>query len=86
METMQEVQQTTHDDYGLKATGILAALILKASSYFLWWQLKMYHVHYKKRIYPFKMPHLRLIKLASVFYRRQRTDEAFKHFFDEVVI
>ena len=90
METLYEVHQTTHDEYGFKAAGLLSALE-KFSTLF---GLKLSYLVFgasetlsntlqgKETIL---QEAISAVNLAKAFYRRQRTDEAFCLFFDDVV-
>lgn len=90
METMSEVNATTRDEYGLKAGGILAALE-KFSTLFglrLGFLLFATAEEVSKGLQAKDttlQQALASIDLASSFYRRQRTEEAFKQFFEVTV-
>ena len=90
METMSEVNETTRDEYGLKAGGILAALE-KFSTLF---GLRLAFLLFATAEEVSKglqakdttlQQALASINLASSFYRRQRTEQAFKQFFEVTV-
>ena len=85
MEAMAEINSTTHDEYGLKAGGILSALE-KFSTLF---GLKLGHILFATAEEVSKslqakdttlQQALSSVNLASAFYRRQRTDEEFNRF------
>ena len=87
---MAEFNSTTHDEYGLKAGGIVSALE-KFSTQF---GLKLGHILFGTAEEVSKslqakdttlQQALSSINLASAFYRRQRSDEEFKRFYDDVV-
>ena len=90
METMAEINSTTHNEHGLKASGILSALekfdtlfglklgyILFATAEEVSKSLQVKNITIQEA--------LSSVNLASVFYRRQRTDEAFNTFYDSEV-
>ena len=90
METMTEINNTTHDEYGLKAAGILASLE-KFSTLF---GLKLGYILFAAAEQVSKslqakdttlQEALSSVNLAASFYRRQRTVEAFDRFYDDVV-
>ena len=90
METMEEVNLTTHDEYGLKAGGILATLE-KFESLF---GLKLGHLLFNaaestSTVLQAKntsiQETLAYVNAAQSFYKRQRQDEAFNRFFENVV-
>ena len=90
IETMDEVNQTTHDDNGLKARGVLLALE-KFDTYF--W-LKFGHLIFgvsEEVSKQLQSKHksiqegLQAVDLASAFYKRQRTDSSFSVFYEQVV-
>ena len=85
METLDEVHQTTHDEYGYKAAGLLSALE-KFSTLF---GLKLSHLAYgASETLSITLQGkdttlqeaLSAVNLTKVFYKRQRTDEAFQPF------
>ena len=87
---MSEVNETTRDEYGLKAGGILAALE-KFSTLF---GLRLAFLLFSTAEEVSKglqakdttlQQALASINLASSFYRRQRTEQAFKQFFEVTV-
>lgn len=84
--TLDELHQTTHDEYWLKAAGLLSAL-----ENFSLFGLKLGCLIFgasetlSKPLQGKDSTHqeaLAAINLAKIFYRRQRTDEAFHHFHD----
>lgn len=90
METMGEISATTRDDYRLKAGGILAALekflthfglrlgfLLFATAEEVSKSLQANDITLQQA--------LASINLASAFYRRQRTEQAFTKFFQDTV-
>ena len=90
MEVMGEIHDTTHDEYGLKAYGILTSLE-KFDTHF---GLKLAYLLFGASEEVSKslqaknatlQEGLASVKLASAFYKRQRTEEAFGIFFDDVV-
>jgi hypothetical protein len=90
METMAEINSTTHDEYGLKAAGILASLE-KFSTLF---GLKLGYILFLTAEQVSKniqgegvtvQEGLSSVNLAAAFYRRQRTEEVFDRFYDDVV-
>ena len=85
IEAMAEINSTTHDEYGLKAGGILSALE-KFSTLF---GLKLGRILFTTAEEVSKslqakdttlQQALSSVDLASAFYRRQRTDEEFNRF------
>ena len=89
MDTMAKINTTTHDVYGLKAGGILTALD-KFNTLF---GLKLGHILFAAAEQVSKtlqgkdttlQEALSAVNLASAFYWRQRTDEAFNRFYDRV--
>ena len=90
METMAEINSTTHDEYGLKAGGIVSALE-KFSTLF---GLKLGHILFGTAEEVSKSSQakdttlqqaLSSINWVSAFYKRQRSDEEFNRFYDNVV-
>ena len=90
METMAEINSTTHDEYGLKAGAILTALekfgtlfglklgrVLSAAAEEVSESLQAKDTTLQTA--------LSAVNLASAFYRRQRTHEAFNRIYDSVV-
>ena len=86
---MEEIHLTTHDEYGLKAYGILHSLE-KFETYF---GLKLAHLLFGASEQLSKtlqakdltlQEALSSVALASSFYKRQRTERAFDHFYDDV--
>ena len=91
METMQEVHQTTRDDYGLKAAGVLIALE-KCQTLF---GLKLGHLLFgaaEETLKLLQTKHLSIQEAVSAvsvtrsFYEQQRDDGAFDVFFDTVTV
>ena len=90
METMAEINHSTHDEYGLKAAGILASLE-KFSTLF---GLKLGYILFVTAEQVSKniqgkdvivQEALSSVNLAAAFYRRQRREEAFDCFYDDVI-
>jgi len=90
MEVMDEVHHTTHDEYGLKAHGILTSL----EKFDTLFGLKLAYLLFGAAEEMSKclqskdtslQEGLSAANLASAFYRRQRRDEAFNLFYDGVV-
>ena len=90
MDAMEDINLSTHDEYGLKAKGILTAME-KFDTLFV---LKLGHLLFGAAEEVSKclqgkdtslQEALSAVNLASGFYRRQRTDEAFGLFYDGVV-
>jgi len=90
METLDEVHQTTHDEYGSKAAGLLSALkrfltlfglklgyLLFGASETLSTSLRGKDTTLQEAVSS--------VNLVKAFYKRQRTDEAFSRFYDNVV-
>ena len=82
IETMEEVNQTTRDEYGLKAGGIIVALekfetfVGFELGYLLFGAAKQLSKTLQGRYTSFQEA-LSAVNLAKLFYRRQRTDDAF---------
>ena len=89
METMAEINSTTHDEYGLKAGGILRALEKFSTHFRLKLGYNLFGTEEVSRGLQAKdlsiQEAISSINLASAFYRRQRTDEAFDKFYDNSV-
>ena len=86
METLDEVHQTTRDEYGLKVASLLAALE-KFSTLF---GLKLgYLLFGASKSVQGKDTTLQeaflSINHTKAFYMRQRTDASFSHFYKDVV-
>ena len=90
METMAEINSTTHDEYGLKAGGILTAL----ETFWTLFGLQLGHVLFAAAEEVSKslqakdttlQEALSAVNLASAFYMRQRTHEAFNRIYNSVV-
>ena len=90
MDTLEEIHQTTHDEYRLKAAGILASLE-KFSTMF---GLKLGYLIFGASKTLSKslqgkdttlQEALSAVSLATAFYKGQRTDEAFCLFYGGVV-
>ena len=90
METLDEVHQTTRDEYGLKAAGLLSALE-KFSTLF---GLKLGYLLFGASETLSKLLQgkdttlqeaLLSVSLARAFYTRQRTDDSFTRFYKDVV-
>lgn len=91
METPDEVHQTTHNEYGLKAAGLLSALE-KFSTLF---GLKLGYLIFGASKTLSKslqgkdttvQEALSAVNLAKAFYRRQWVDEAFSHLFWRTIL
>ena len=93
METLQEVHQTTHDEYGLQAAGLLTGIsgLDKFSTLF---GLKLGYLIFGASETLSKslqgkdttlQEALAAVNLAKAFYKSQRTDEAFCRFYDQVL-
>ncbi|XP_078665396.1 zinc finger MYM-type protein 1-like [Branchiostoma floridae x Branchiostoma belcheri] len=89
MDTMQEVNQTTRDEYGLKAGGVLTALE-KFNTLFA---LRLSHRLFSAAEEVSKSLQRKDLSVQEAvtsvntlksFYRRQRTDESFDAFYDSV--
>ena len=82
METMAEVNSTTHDEYGLKAGGILSAKCNTLFGLKLGYNLFGTAAEVSKgllMISPFKKQYI-IYSFSSAYYKRHRTDETFdKH-------
>lgn len=90
METMEDIHRTTHDEYGLKAGGILAAL----EKFDTLFGLKLGHLLFSaseetSRVLQAKDTSLQEAKAAvsatQSFYKRQRKVEAFDKFYQATV-
>ena len=90
METMEEIHHTTHDEYGLKAGGILASL----EKFDTLFGLKLGYLVFGASESLSKslqgkntslQEALSAVNLCKSFYRRQRQDQAFNTFYDGVV-
>ena len=90
IETMEEINHTTHDEYGLKAGGILSLL----EKFDMLFGLKLGYLVFGASESLSKslqakdtslQEALAAVNSCKSFYRRQRTDEAFNHFYDDVV-
>ena len=90
MDAMQEIHGSTRDEYGLKANGILTAL----EKFCTLFGLKLGYLLFGAAENVSKclqakdisvQEALSAVNLASRFYRRQRTDESFNKFYDDVV-
>ena len=90
MDTMEEVNHTTHDEYGLRAKGILTTME-KFENLF---GLKLGYLLFSAAEEVSKclqakntslQEALSAVNLASGFFKRQRTDEAFNVFYDGVL-
>ena len=90
MDAMEEINHSTHDEYGLKAKGILTAMEkfdtpfgLKLG-YFLFGAAEEVSKCLQAKDTSLQEA-LSAVNLASDFYRRQRTDEAFDLFYKGIV-
>ena len=90
MKTLDEIQQTTRDEYGLKAAGLLSAL----EKFSILFGLKLGYVIFGASETLSKtlqgkdttdQEALSAVNLPISFYKRQRTNEAFCCFYDDVV-
>ena len=90
MDTLEEVSETTHDEYGSKAAGLLANL----EKFDIFWGLKLSYLLFgaAEEVSKFLQTEdisiqsaLSSVNMASAFYSRQRKPEAFKNFYNEVV-
>ena len=90
METLDEIHQTTRDEYGLKAAGLLSAL----EKFSILFGLKLGYVIFGasetisktlQRKDTTIQEALSAVNLPNSFYKRQRTNEAFCCFYDDVV-
>ena len=91
MDTMEEVRQTTHDEYGLKATGILTSL----EKFETLFSLKLGHLLFSaaeetSRVLQAKdisiQEAVSAVNLTRSFYQRQRKDENFDQFYETTVV
>ena len=93
METLQEVHQTTHDECGIQAAGLLTGIsgLEKFSTLF---GLKLGYLIFGASETLSKslqgkdttlQEALAAVNLAKAFYKRQRTVEAFCRFYDQVL-
>ena len=88
METMEYVHNTTHDEYGLKAGGVLAAL----EKFEMLFGLKLGHLLFsasEEEVLQAKDTSLQEAKAAvnvtQAFYRRQRQEDVFDKFYQNTV-
>lgn len=90
MDTMEEVHQTTHDEYGLKASGILTSL----EKFETLFNLKLGHLLFSaaedtSRVLQAKdisiQEAVSAINLTRAFYQRQREDKNFDQFYETTV-
>lgn len=90
MDTLEEVHRTTHDEYGLKADGLLNTLE-KFSTMF---GLKLGYLIFGASETLSKslqskdtsvQEALNAVNIAKDFYKRQRTDDAFNAFYDDAI-
>ena len=90
METLDEVQQRTKDEYGLKAAGLLSG----TEKLFMLFGLKLGHLMFgasetlSKSLQEMDttiQETIGAVKLANRFYKRQRTDQAFELFYTDVL-
>ena len=90
MDTMEEVNQTTHDEYGLKAAGVLAAL----EKFEMLFGLKLGHLLFSaaeqtSRVLQAKdttvQEAVSAVNATRAFYHRQRQDDAFDTFYENTV-
>lgn len=90
IEAMDEIHQTTHDEYGLKAHGLLLALEKFDThfglnlAYLLFGAAEEVSKSLQAKSITLQEG-LSAVKLASSFYQRQRKDEAFDLFYDRVM-
>ena len=87
METMEEIHQTTRDEYGLKAAGVVAALekfdILKLG-HLLFGAAEETSKALQAKDTSVKEA-VTAVSVTRAFYERQRSDSAFDKFFDSAV-
>ena len=90
METMDEVNRTTHDDYGLRAGGVLSSL----EKFETLFGIKLAHLLFAAAEETSKVLQAKdtsvqeavsAVRVTRTFYQRQRQDEAFDRFFDSTV-
>ena len=90
METMEEVAQSTHDEYGLKASGIL----LKLEKFDTLFSLRLGYLFFSAAEEVSKQLQskdlslqeaLSAVRLAAAFFRRQRSDAAFTALYDKAI-
>ena len=90
MDTMEEVYRTTHDEHGLKANGVLAAL----EKFQTLFGLKLGHLLFRPAEEVSKtlqgkdtsiQEAVSAVNLGKRFYQRQREVEEFDRFYDSVV-
>ena len=90
MDTMEEVNHTTRDEYGLKAGGVLAAL----EKFEMLFGLKLGHLLFSasedtSRVLQSENLSLQeaitAVKVTQSFFKRQRNDDSFNRFYDNVV-
>ncbi len=90
LETMDEIHQTTHDEYGLKAAGIIAAL----EKFEVFFGLKLGYLLFSaaeetSRVLQNKDRTLQeavsAVNVTRAFYQRQRNDDQFDRFFSAIV-
>ena len=89
-ETMDEVNRTTHDNYGLKAGGVLSSL----EKFETLFGLKLAHLLFGAAEETSKVLHGKntsvqetasAVIVTHTFYQRQRPDEDFDYFFNSTV-
>ena len=87
---MAEINSTTHDEYGLKVAGMLTSL----EKFSILFGFKLGYILFAAAEQVSKnlqakdatlQEALSSVNLAAAFYRRQRTEEAFVRFYDDVV-
>ena len=81
MDAMEEINYSTHDEYGLKAKGILTAM----ETFDTLFGLKLGYLLFGATEEVSKCLQAKDTSLASGFYRGQRTDEAFDLFYEGIV-
>ena len=90
METMEEVNQTTHDEYGLKAKGVLSAL----EQFDTLFGLELGYLIFSASEQVSKVLQgknislqdaLSAVNVAKEYYKRQRKEETFNFFYERVV-
>ena len=90
METMEEIHQTTRDEYGLKAAGVVAAL----ERFEIFFGLKLGHLLFGAAEETSKALQVKdssvqeavtAVSVTRAFYERQRSDSAFDKFFNSAV-
>ena len=90
LETLEEINQTTHDEYGMKAGGILETLLKFQTlfglqlAYILFGASESLSRSLQAKDLSLQEA-LSAVNLAKSFYERQRNDQAFKSYYDKAV-